>query len=51
MNKHRKKPRNEAMYEAIPKKEGEMPYSAWVVSVTYNNGNCKFFNTSEGNAY
>lgn len=40
-----------AFYEEIPKIEGELPYSAWVSSVTYNNGNCHYFNTSEGNAY
>lgn len=40
-----------AFYEAIPKTEGQLPYSAWVSSVTYNNGNAHYFNTSEGNAY
>lgn len=40
-----------AFYEKIPEVEGKMPYSAWVYSVTYNNGNCRHFNTSEGNAY
>lgn len=40
-----------AFYEAIPEREGEMPYSAWVSSVTYQNGNVRYFNTSEGNAY
>ena len=40
-----------AVYEAIPKLEGEMPYSAWVSSVTYSNGNSKQFNTFEGNPY
>lgn len=42
---------DKAFYEEIPKVEGELPYSAWVVSVTYNNGNYRRFNTSEGNAY
>lgn len=37
-----------AVYEAIPKRDGELPYSAWVSSVTYQNGNCKRFNTFEG---
>ena len=37
-----------AVYEAIPEREGELPYSAWVDSVTYQNGNCKHFNTFEG---
>ena len=40
-----------AFYEAIPEREGEMPYSAWVSSVTYQNGNVRYFNTSEGNAF
>ena len=40
---------DKATYEVIPEIEGYTPYSAWVVSVTYNNGNCHRFNTSEGN--
>ena len=40
-----------AVYELIPNEEGEYPYSAWVSSVTYNNGNYKLFNTFEGNPY
>lgn len=40
-----------AVYELIPAKEGEMPYSAWVESVTYNNGKSKRFNTCEGLPY
>lgn len=40
-----------AVYEEIPNKEGELPYSAWVESVTYNNGKQKFFNTFEGKPY
>ena len=40
-----------AVYKAIPKVEGEMPYSAWVYSVTYQNGNYKTFNTFEGMPY
>lgn len=42
---------DKAFYEDIPAIEGETPYSAWVSSVTYNNGKCHHFNTSEGNAY
>lgn len=42
---------DKAVYELIPKKEGSTPYSAWVESVTYQNGNYRLFNTSEGNAY
>lgn len=40
-----------ATYEVIPEIEGVCPYSSWVSSVTYNNGRCHYFNTSEGNAY
>lgn len=40
-----------AVYEIIPDRVGICPYSAWVESVTYQNGNCHYFNTSEGNAY
>ena len=40
-----------AVYEDIPKREGEAPYSAWVFSVTYGNGNYKLFNTFEGKPY
>ena len=40
---------DKAVYDLIPKKEGNIPYSAWVVSVTYNNGNYRAFNTFEGN--
>lgn len=42
---------DKAFYEAIPEREGELPFSAWVESVTYQNGNHRVFNTSEGNAY
>ena len=40
-----------AVYERIPEKEGSLPYSAWVASVTYNNGKYKTFNTFEGKPY
>lgn len=40
-----------AVYTLIPEKEGAMPYSAWVHSVTYNNGNYREFNTFEGKPY
>ena len=40
-----------AVYELIPQKENELPYSAWVHSVTYKNGNYKIFNTFEGKPY
>lgn len=40
-----------AVYVLIPEKEGAMPYSAWVHSVTYNNGNYREFNTFEGKPY
>lgn len=42
---------DKAVYEMIPQIEGELPYSAWVASVTYQNGNYKRFNTFEGNPY
>lgn len=42
---------DKAVYEEIPKLTGEYPYSAWVVSVTYQNGNCHRFNTHEGKPY
>lgn len=32
-------------------RQGEMPYSAWVSSVTYNNGRYKVFNTFEGKPF
>lgn len=40
-----------AVFEIIPKEEGRLPYSAWVESVTYQNGNTRTFNTFEGNPY
>lgn len=40
-----------AVFEEIPKLTGEQPYSAWVASVTYNNGNYRAFNTFEGKPY
>lgn len=40
-----------ATYELIPQKEGRVPYSSWVYSVTYNNGNYREFNTCDGLAY
>lgn len=42
---------DKAEYEIIPNTFGEMPYSVWVNGVTYNNGNYKTFNASEGNCY
>ena len=42
---------DKAFYEIIPQSDGEIPYSAWVYSVTYKNGNCKIFNTFEGKPY
>ena len=42
---------DKATYEEIPKLEGCLPYSSWVRSVTYNNGNVHYFNTCEGLAY
>jgi hypothetical protein len=40
-----------ATFEKIPAIEGTSPYSAWVASVTYNNGNYRRFNTFEGKPY
>lgn len=40
-----------AVYQAIPAVEGGLPYSAWVESVTYQNGNVREFHTFEGNPY
>lgn len=42
---------DKAVYEAIPAETREMPYSAWVYSVTYNNGNYRVFNTHSGKPY
>lgn len=42
---------DKATFEEIPKVCGTTPYSSWVYGVTYQNGNYKLFNTSEGNAY
>ena len=40
-----------AYYDVIPTLHEYAPYSAWVASVTYKNGNYKRFNTFEGNPY
>ena len=41
-----------AMWIDIPNRHnGEYAYSAWVASVTYQNGNSKRFNTFEGNPF
>ena len=37
--------------DMIAEKEGHYPYSSWVSSVTYKNGNYRTFNTCEGLAY
>ena len=42
---------DKAVYEEIMEVEPYSPYSAWVSSVTYNNGNYRRFNTFEGNPY
>lgn len=42
---------DKATFELIPEKEGRVPYSSWVYSVTYNNGNYHLFNTCDGLAY
>lgn len=40
-----------AVFEVLPAEMGRCPYSAWVDSVTYSNGNRREFNTGDGNAY
>lgn len=40
-----------AVYDLIHRMENGYPYSAWVTSVTYNNGNYRRFNTFEGKPY
>ena len=41
-----------AYYESIPNENsGELPYSAWVSAVTYQNGNYKTFDTHEGRPF
>ena len=42
---------DKAVYECIPQKEGRVPYSAWVSSVTHRNGKHHSFNTHEGKPY
>ena len=44
---------DKAVFEMIPHEnvEGHLPYSAWVKSVTYNNGRYIRFNTFEGKPY
>lgn len=42
---------DKAAYEVISYKEGRNPYSAWVASVTYNNGRYHRFDTFEGLPY
>ena len=42
---------DKAVYKAILKTEGGLPYAAWVYSVTYNNGKYKKFNTFAGKPY
>lgn len=41
----------QATFYDIPYIEKEHPYSVWVYSVTYKNGNYKRFNTFEGKPY
>lgn len=50
--KSKKDAYDKAVYELIPAQhDGQYPYSAWVHSVTYNNGNHHEFNTFEGMPY
>ena len=41
----------QATFYDIPYITGEQPYSTWVTSVTYPNGNERSFNTHEGKPY
>ena len=46
--------KKEAYFEAIKRiteQEGEEPYAAWVVSVTFQNGNWKRFDTDPKHPY
>lgn len=48
------KNKKDAYYKAIDKieeKEGHIPYSAWVYSVTYQNGKHQVFKTNEQNPF
>lgn len=43
---------DKAVFEVIPEKEGQIPYSAWIYSKTYQNGKEKIFTyTMEGFPY
>ena len=42
---------DKAVFEAIPEAAGHCPYSAWVESVEFKNGQIKRFNTFEGQPY
>ena len=42
---------DKATYDLIPKNMEGIPYSSWVASVTYNNGNYRLFNNFEGKPY
>lgn len=43
---------DQAMWGDIPyRHDGDYAYSAWVASVTYQNGNYRRFNTHEGMPY
>ena len=42
---------DKAVFEVIPNVCGKSPYSAWVSSVTYQNGNYHRFNTFEGKPF
>ena len=42
---------DEAYWIAIPNREHEYAYSAWVARVTFQNGNDRRFNTFEGNPF
>ena len=49
--KSKKDAYRKAVFELIPEIEHDNAYSAWVDSVTYQNGNFRQFNHFEGNPY
>ena len=42
---------DKAVYDILPEIHSYSPYSAWVASVTYANGNYKAFNNFSGRPY
>ena len=42
---------DKAVYDVIYKQYGELPYAAWVESVTHNNGRQQYFDTFAGKPF